>query len=125
MDEHNAEHDKDLAWLKSVLAQKGETRRIVVATHYAPAFEGTSHPMHKGSEVNQCFASNAFDGLQILTGARNVTHWVFGHTHWNARFRRGKTLVVSNQLCNTVGELSWWQRNFLYRLFDMHAVIEL
>jgi hypothetical protein len=81
VDKHNLEHATDLAWLKSQLALVGEKRRIIIATHYALTLKKTCHPMHKGSKLNQCFASNAFDELQRSPGARNVTHWVYGHTH--------------------------------------------
>jgi predicted phosphodiesterase len=125
VDKHNLEHATDLAWLKSQLALVGEKRRIIIATHYAPTLKKTCHPMHKGSKLNQCFASNAFDELQRSPGARNVTHWVYGHTHWNTKFRRGKTLLISNQRCNDFGKLNWWQRKFLYRPFNMNAVIKV
>jgi len=125
VDKHNSEHATDLAWLKSQLAQVGDKRRIIIATHYAPTFEGTSHPVHKGSKFNQCFASNACEELQGSPGGQSVTHWIYGHTHWNTKFRRGNTLVMSNQRCNDSSKLSWWQRTFLYRPFNMNAVIEM
>ncbi|GAB7337509.1 hypothetical protein MBLNU457_g2833t1 [Dothideomycetes sp. NU457] len=62
VDQHNAEHGADMAWLKSTLAQVGEGRRVIVATHYAPEVEGSCHPMYRGSKLNQCFASDALRG---------------------------------------------------------------
>lgn len=57
VDDHNAAHDADLAWLrKRVLeiqeenqCQRGEFSRrkeILVITHHAPTFSGTSAPQH-------------------------------------------------------------------------------
>lgn len=125
VDQHNAQHAADLEWLKGTVSSIGTERRIVVATHYAPAFEKTCHPAHEGSKLNQCFASDAFDEVQRCPGAQNVTHWIFGHTHWNAKFRRGKTLLVSNQLCNDSDGLNWRPEAFRYRRFKMTAVLRV
>ena len=125
VDQHNAEHDAEQNWLKRQVSSSGKERQIVIATHYAPTFEKTSHPKHEGSNLNQCFASNALDEVRKCPGAQNVSHWIFGHTHWNARFRRGKTLVVSNQLCSDSGGLSRRQKALRYRLFNISAVIRV
>jgi hypothetical protein len=53
------------------------------------------------------------------------SHWISGHTHWNVRLKRGKTLLVSNQLCNDDKNMSWWQRKRLYRPFNPVATISV
>ncbi|KAK5127070.1 hypothetical protein LTR85_008429 [Meristemomyces frigidus] len=126
--DHNAEHKRDLQWLQDSLAELSrETprRKVVVATHYAPAFEKTCHPMSENNELSRCFSSHVLKALKGWQGADLVTHWLFGHTHWNTRFRSGNTLVLSNQLCSSARDLSWWQRRTVYRPFDPKAVIEL
>jgi hypothetical protein len=127
--DHNAEHARDLAWLQSSLAAEASRasgqRKILIATHYAPAFERTCHPRNERNAVSQCFSSDALLQLQGWPGAERVGYWVFGHTHWNCKFRSGRLTVASNQLCNDEGRLTWWQRRMVYRAFDGGAVITL
>lgn len=125
IERHNQEHEADMAWLRGQISRIKEHRRVIIATHYAPAFEETCHPTHRGSILNQCFASNAFDNLLANCVPFPVTHWVHGHIHWNAKLRRGPTLIVSNQFCNESDNLTWWQRKRRYLPFKMHATIEV
>lgn len=125
---HNAEHETDLAWLKQSLLdlrQKEPKRRIVIITHYAPIFDRVCHPKNENNAVSQCFSSTALDNVQRagLIPSGTTTYWIFGHTHWNARLRRGKAVVISNQLCNDEKNLTWWQRMRLFRPFDPKAAI--
>jgi predicted phosphodiesterase len=123
--DHNAEHRRDMAWLRASVEDVARAqRRIIIVTHYAPAFERTCHPRNEGNAVSQCFSSDALRQMREWPGADHVSHWVFGHTHWNSKFRAGGGLVVaSNQLCNDESRLTWWQRRTLYRAFDERAVI--
>ncbi|PPJ50495.1 hypothetical protein CBER1_07725 [Cercospora berteroae] len=126
--DHNAEHEGDLKWLQTTLAEiseGAEQRRVIIVTHYAPAFEKTSHPIHTNSNVSQCFCSNALEQIANWKGAAQVTDWIFGHTHWNAKFLFGAVLVQSNQYCNDSEKLSWWQKKTLYRPFDMEAKLRV
>lgn len=125
---HNEEHETDLAWLKqSLLDLKREhpKRRIIIVTHYAPVFDRVCHPKTENNAVSQCFSSNSLANIQQagLGSLGLCTYWIYGHTHWNARFKRGKFVVLSNQLCNDDKDLSWWQRVTLFRPFDSGAAI--
>lgn len=122
---HNKEHSLDVAWLKEQVSSIGKSRRIVIATHYAPTFGRTCHPSHRQSKFNQCFASNAFQDIVGENKAQNVTHWIYGHTHWNARIVRGSVLLVSNQVMNKSDGLSWWLKKTRYRQFRMDATLRL
>ncbi|KAI7335289.1 hypothetical protein KC315_g3327 [Hortaea werneckii] len=67
--DHNSEHERDLAWLKSSIAacsNEQPQRRKVVATHYAPAFEKTAHPATKTTPSAN--ASPATPSLRWRTG---------------------------------------------------------
>ena len=122
---HNAEHQRDLAWLKLSLAelsQESPKRNVVIATHYAPSFDKVCHPQHKNNAVQPCFSSHTLEQLPSWKGSGLVTHWIFGHTHWNAKFKAGKVTVASNQLCNDSHQLSWWQKRS-YHPFDPEATI--
>lgn len=97
---HNEEHLADIEWLQRGLAEiesSSPRNRVIIATHYAPAFERTVEPAHEGSNLRHCFCSNALEQLCDWTGANLVSHWVYGHTHYNARFRSKDVIVVSNQ----------------------------
>lgn len=98
--DHNAEHLRDLEWLKQKLEEIAEARpetRVVIATHYAPTFKGTAHPRFKRSEHRYCFSSDTLAHFETWKGADQVSHWIFGHPHYNTVFAHGDTLVVSNQ----------------------------
>lgn len=125
VDRHNAEHAQDIAWLRDQVMSIKKSRRILIATHYAPTFDGTSHPSHRQSGLNQCFASNAFEFVTQGLKPSGVTHWVYGHTHWNAQTQRGQTRLMSNQAKNKSDDLSWWQRQTLYRRFKDNALLVL
>lgn len=125
---HNAEHARDLKWLKDSLQKVSQAkagRTVIIVTHYAPMFKGSSHPLNENNAVSQCFSSHALDQMQQSGGMQSVSHWVFGHTHWNAKIKVGKSLILSNQLCNDKDNLSWWQRTTLYRPFHCQATIRV
>ena len=125
VERHNQEHAADMAWLREQISSIKESRRIIIATHYAPAFGKTCHPMHRGSILNQCFASNALDNLLANCVPWTVTHWIHGHTHWNTKIRRGTTMIVSNQFSTKSNKLTWRQRKTLYMPFKMNATIKV
>jgi predicted phosphodiesterase len=125
---HNEEHNKDLDWLRESLHSLSASNpkpNIVIVTHYAPLSERTCHPGKEHNAVSQCFCSNALENLQQTQGMDHVSHWIFGHTHWNVKFPVGQTIVRSNQLCNDEKNLSWWQKKTIYRAFDTGATIHL
>lgn len=98
--EHNAEHQRDLQWLEQALGEVAETRpgsRVVIVTHYAPAFKETNLPRFRQSPYRYCFGSNTLQQFKNWKGADQVTHWIFGHTHYNTVFACGDTVVASNQ----------------------------
>ena len=98
--DHNDEHDEDREWLKRQIGDIKKLRpesRIVVATHFAPSFERTCDPRHPVDDRSYCYCSNLLEDFQQWDGADQVTHFIFGHTHWNTTFLCGRTLVLSNQ----------------------------
>jgi predicted phosphodiesterase len=98
--DHNAEHCRDLEWLEKALgevADAGRGSRVVIVTHYAPAFEQANHPRIRHSPYRYCFSSNTLEKFKGWKGADHVSHWIFGHTHYTTTFTCGNTLVLSNQ----------------------------
>ena len=92
IDDTNEFHKKSVAWLEDRLeAWKGKGKKVVVLTHHAPMFEGTSDPKYNASMTTCAFASN----LRRLV-KDPVTLWAFGHTHWCSHQKIGNTWVVSN-----------------------------
>lgn len=105
IDTHNAAHTEDLHWLRQEVATLQRDKphaSILVVTHHAPLLDRTASPQHNDSPVKQAFAT---DVLLSGDGARErmwsqVTHWVFGHTHWTTQFKVKKGMgiqVVANQ----------------------------
>ncbi|KAH0257255.1 hypothetical protein KCU91_g16460, partial [Aureobasidium melanogenum] len=127
IEDHNREHELDVEWLCSSLQHIADTdsqKQVIIITHHAPSFKDTCHPMHENNAVSQCFCSNTLDAFRTWKGHEQVSNWIFGHTHWNARFMRGNTIVQSNCLPNQPRNLSWWRRFTMYRPFDPRAVID-
>jgi predicted phosphodiesterase len=89
----NKMHNDDVCWLREKLAfikslNRGE--KIVVVTHHAPLFKGTSHPKFDSSVSTYAFGTD----LQDLIDMCDV--WVYGHTHYNAKTTHLK--LRTNQL---------------------------
>ena len=125
---HNTEHDLDSRWLQLSLREIHEmepTKRVVIVTHYAPAFERTCHPKNERNAASQCFSSDTLLAFRDWLGANQVTHWIFGHTHWNTKFKCGSTVVVSNQRMHDSRDLSWLQKRTIYREFDPKAILRI
>lgn len=100
VDVHNQVHADEVAWLRcrvdQLLAQQNDSgkRQLLVATHYAPSLEGTSHPDQADNPWVSAFATDLLTG-QVWNG---VEVWVFGHTHYSTDFLlQTGTRLVSNQ----------------------------
>ena len=115
VDDHNAEHEKDVTWLRREVERiheeekttaRGRRRRVVVVTHYAPCVHGTSDPRHVNNAWNSAFATDLLPDMTATatSGFKSqpspflgVQWWVFGHTHFTTHFQRDGIIVVSNQ----------------------------
>ncbi|EWC47879.1 hypothetical protein DRE_02761 [Drechslerella stenobrocha 248] len=102
VDDHNAEHSIDIAWLRDAIEEITETepdRRILVATHHAPSFRKTCAPQHEDSALSSAFCTGILEGgaWRGWKGKELVKAWVFGHTHWCCDVMLGGVRVVSNQ----------------------------
>ncbi|KAE8143410.1 Metallo-dependent phosphatase-like protein [Aspergillus pseudotamarii] len=104
IDDHNARHESDLAWLLNEIrtadapetrAQKQQQQQsgLVVVTHHAPSRQKTSSPQHAQNAWSSAFGTDILSN-GLLDGVRT---WVFGHTHYTTDFREGGIRVVSNQ----------------------------
>jgi Calcineurin-like phosphoesterase len=122
VDDHNAEHERDVAWLREEIrkirdredGEKGE-HKIIVITHHAPIRKGSSRPEHEENPWSDAFATELLDPHPDLTGCeesaetnvlREVSWWVFGHTHFTTSCTRENVRLVSNQR----GYVFPWQR---------------
>ncbi|KAI1909471.1 hypothetical protein LOZ65_006520 [Ophidiomyces ophidiicola] len=104
VEEHNAAHAMELAWLNEQVASISGTepeRKIVIFTHHSPVNkdERAVDPVHAGSAISSGFSSDL--GGEECWGNRSVCTWAFGHTHFNCDFmteKKGEKMrVVSNQ----------------------------
>lgn len=76
----NAWHAQELAWLQQELAQAQlDGCRCIVLTHHAPSFHGTCPPQHASSVASSGFCTSLEHLLQPPVAA-----WLFGHTHWSS-----------------------------------------
>jgi len=116
-----AEHARDAAWLEAEVraaARRGEP--VVVLTHHAPLFDGTSHPRYPRGPTSHGFAtdmSHLFAAPAAAAAAAplaesalasapagggepsSVRAWAFGHTHFSCDFvpAGSATRIVANQ----------------------------
>lgn len=102
VDDHNAEHSIDVAWLRDQIEEIAETepdRRILVATHHAPSYRKTSAPQHEDSVLSSAFCTAILEGgaWRGWKGKEMVKAWVYGHTHWCCDLNISGVRVVSNQ----------------------------
>lgn len=82
--------DESLAWLKEQLLDT--SKNYVVMTHHLPTFAGID-PRFKGDTLNFGYASNLDDFIMMHP---HITHWVFGHTHYNVDFMVENIRLISN-----------------------------
>ncbi|KAH8672125.1 ser/Thr protein phosphatase-like protein superfamily [Tricladium varicosporioides] len=103
VDEHNADHESDLTWLRKQIesirkennefAIAEESRRILVITHHAPSMQETARPGQRNNPWSSAFATD----LLRLGEWANVKIWIFGHTHFTTEFEKIGIKVMSNQ----------------------------
>lgn len=125
---HNEQHNGDLECLEESLRaiqEREPDRQIIIVTHYAPVFERVCHPKNELNDVSQCFSSNALEHLRKAGLLQSVSHWIFGHTHWNTNIKVGGLRLISNQMQNDDRDLSWWQKKRLHIPFDPRAHLSL
>ncbi|KAJ5143447.1 calcineurin-like phosphoesterase [Penicillium bovifimosum] len=126
VDDHNANHDSDLAWLleeiHSIHEENGNTEKrtkkqsILVVTHHAPLLQRTSSPQHANNPWSVAF------GTDILPQTPDgVKAWVFGHTHYTTDFKEGGVRIVSNQR----GYVLPWSTSKTQDKFDVRKVIHV
>ncbi|PLN81955.1 Metallo-dependent phosphatase-like protein [Aspergillus taichungensis] len=124
VDDHNANHDSDLAWLlqeiqlvhegNRKIEKRSKKRSILVVTHHAPLLQGTSSPQHAQNPWSVAFGTDILPQIP-----RGVKAWVFGHTHFTTDFKERGVRVVSNQR----GYVLPWSNSKTQDGFDVGKVI--
>ncbi|GJJ14520.1 hypothetical protein Clacol_008784 [Clathrus columnatus] len=96
-EEYQAAHENDLSWLSNTIEsirQEGRGGRdVVVFTHHAPTFEGTSDPEYLGTFADSVYATEL---TELPLWGPPVTLWMHGHTHWCCDFERNAVRIISN-----------------------------
>lgn len=85
IDDHNAAHKSDVAWLNEQvtrIANEDPERKIVILTHHSPTIDTTTFdPKHIDSPVSSAFATDL--SKETCWASPAVKAWAFGHTHFN------------------------------------------
>ncbi|MFT5170756.1 MAG: hypothetical protein ACI9BD_000525 [Candidatus Marinamargulisbacteria bacterium] len=90
----NEWHEQDLTWLTAAIKKASEVgESVIVLTHHAPTFQGTSMPEYEGSAISSGFATP----LEYLL-APPVVGWIHGHTHYSNHQTINGVDLVSNQV---------------------------
>ena len=89
--ETRAQFHTNLRFLEETIEQN-QDKKIVIITHHAPLNKNTSYAHYEGEPTNGAYASHI-----DLKNDSNVRYWIYGHTHHNARIKKGKYTVMSNQ----------------------------
>jgi hypothetical protein len=95
VEKHNAEHARDLAWLKSELVSPASTegKHMVVITAFAPDLRSALEPWNVDAPWSSAYGTNL-----LTEGAwGSVKTWVCGTTGRTCEFRQAGVIVVSNQ----------------------------
>jgi predicted phosphodiesterase len=90
----NMLHSEAVYFIKHELSNaKNSNEKVVLLTHHAPMFNGTSDPKYEGEAraINYAFASKLEDLI-----APPITNWCFGHTHYPTDFMFNGVRVSSN-----------------------------
>lgn len=124
IDDHNAAHDADHAWLlreiqsickeNQKLRKQDQPRSILVVTHHAPSLRKTSSSRHENNPWSCAFGTDLLSHTAV-----GVKVWVFGHTHYTTEFVYRGTNVVSNQR----GYVLWVDSGKTRNGFDVGKVI--
>ncbi len=81
--------------------------KIIVVTHHAPVENKTSAPKYRGNNTICAYSSDCTD---LFDG---VDYWIYGHTHYNATFKVGNTIITSNQRGYPKEHLNYMKDGFI------------
>lgn len=103
LNDHNADHQRDLAWLNATVAEieKDPGREIVVLTHHSPTTEPEANDSRFPPDrpLNSGFRTDL--SREACWTSRRVKVWGFGHTHFSCQYvdedGEKRKLVVANQ----------------------------
>lgn len=84
-----ADHEKSVAWLKTMINTRKPDGTTVVVTHHAPSRKSIA-PQYVRDSLNPAYASN-LDDL-----ASRADLWVHGHIHAKNDYKIGDCRVVAN-----------------------------
>lgn len=86
-------HEGALHFIREEVSKNDDGKTIVI-THHVPTFLNYP-PQYKGSILNEAFAVELFDFIEISA----IDCWIYGHHHYNTQdFTIGKTQMLTNQL---------------------------
>ena len=89
-----AMHQASLKFLSKQLSEKTTSKRIIIS-HHAPSIRSLSKKY-----INHYLSPSYASHLEHLIYEFGVDIWIHGHTHHNAIFNIGRTLILSNQRGN-------------------------
>lgn len=77
IDEHNSQHEQDVMWLRYQITtiqqrKNGGNKRILIATHHAPAVIGTSRPEHSKNEWNSAFSTELIGNAEFAEFSKTL-----------------------------------------------------
>ena len=93
IENNNHEHFKDVKFIKNEIDRaKEDNKKLIIITHHAPSYRGTSRPEHNGSPLSSAFCTD----LEYLF-KDPIKTWVFGHTHHSCKLLINNIPLLSNQ----------------------------
>jgi hypothetical protein len=91
-------HHEEVEFIFSeILRAKEMGKKAVVLTHHTPLMTGTSHPKYDGDPMNCAFSTDLSALLKSDMCQSTLTHWCFGHTHYNGFQTVGNIQLITNQ----------------------------
>lgn len=93
IENNNHEHFKDVKFIKNEINRaKEDNKKLIIITHHAPSYRGTSRPEHSGNSLSSAFCTD----LEYLFNDP-IKAWVFGHTHHSCKLLINNIPLISNQ----------------------------
>ena len=94
VDKTNEAHSDHVQWLSYAIAEaEKDGKLVIVLTHHAPTFKGTSAPKYENSLITSVFATD----LEYMFKSPIVV-WSYGHTHYSNDVLINNVRICSNQL---------------------------
>jgi hypothetical protein len=106
-------HKKHRQYIDHV-ARNNQDKKIFVITHHLP-LEHVGDPYYKGDTANAYYASDLSD---VILDNANITHWCFGHSHFQREEFFEQCLMINNAV-GYKNEGNEIYKNVIHKVYEL------